>query len=320
MHGVILDAESMGTDINWAAIHGCFDAVESWPATAAEQAAERIQSADIVVVNKVVIGENELAGAHRLKLIAVTATGTNNIDLNAARAKGIRVCNVTQYGAPTIVQHTLSLMFALANRLVDYVDDVRAGKWQESPQFCLMSHPIMELEGKTLGIIGYGDLGQHLARVATALGLRVLLGARPGQPTGEVDGYPRVSLDALLPQVDVLSIHCLLSEETRNLISAKELAQMKPSALLINVARGGIVNEVDLAQALKAGALGGAALDVLSTEPPRDGNVLLDGMIPNLIITPHCAWASREARQRLADKTAENIQRFISETPQAYVN
>ena len=231
----------------------------------------------------------------------------------------MRVCNVIQYGRPSIVQHTFSLLLALANRLPDYITDVQDGRWNRSPIFCLMDHPIVELEGKTIGIVGYGDLGQGVAKMAEAFGMNVLLAGRSGQALGYEDGYQRLALDELLPRVDVLSLHCLLSDETENLIDAKALACMKSSAFLLNLARGGIVDEPALAEALKNGQLAGAATDVLSSEPPREGNVLLDREIPNLIVTPHCAWASREARQRLLDKTVTNIRDFRAERLSRFV-
>jgi glycerate dehydrogenase len=190
---------------------------------------------------------------------------------------------------------------------LDYNRDVRAGRWGESDMFCLMDYPIMELEGRTLGIVGYGDLGQGVAERARAFGMNIILGARPGQPAGQVDGYPRVPLDELLPQADVVSLHCLLTDSTRNLIGTRELNMMKKDALLINTSRGGLVDEAALAEALRSGVIGGAGFDVLTQEPPRDGNPLLADDIPNLIVTPHSAWASREARQRIVDITAHNL-------------
>lgn len=319
MKGVFLDVDSMGDSLNYARLKNALTTFEAYPTSTPEQVIEHLSGAQIAVVNKVLLGATEFDACPELKLIAVTATGTNNVDLSAARARGIRVCNVIQYGRPTIVQHTFSLILALANRLIDYVDDVRKGEWQQSPVFCLMQHPIIELEGKTLGIIGYGDLGRGVARMAEAFGMKVLLGARPGQNPGVTDEYSRLALEELLPQVDILSLHCLLSQETENLINAETLALMKPSAFLINVARGGLVDEAALAQALIENRLAGAATDVLSQEPPVNSNPLLNRNIPNLIITPHCAWASREARQRLLDKTADNIAMFLKETLERYV-
>jgi glycerate dehydrogenase len=319
MKGVFLDLASMGEGLDQTGLQTSIDDYVSYETTSPEEVKERIQGKDIVIVNKVVLGKAAIDSSPSLKLIAVTATGTNNIDLKAAKEAGVRVCNVTEYGRPAIVQHTFSLLLALTNRLLDYSKDVQNGRWCVSPIFCLMDYPIVELEGKTLGLIGYGDLGKGVAKMAEAFGMKVLLAARPGQNMDVVDGYVRVPLNDLLPQVDVLSIHCLLSDETLNLIDKNALSLMKPSAYLLNLARGGIVNEEALAEALKEGRLAGAATDVLSVEPPKDGNVLLDREIPNLIVTPHCAWASREARQRLLDKTSTNIHCFRNEIDQAYI-
>lgn len=319
MKGVFLDLDSMGGNLDYQRLQDALPKYQSFPSTQAEEVIHHLNSADIAIVNKVVLGEKEFDACPDLKLIAVTATGTNNIDLAAAKARGIRVCNVIQYGRPTIVQHTFSLILALANRLLDYSADVRQGEWHKSPVFCMMHHPIVELEGKTIGIIGYGDLGRGVAKMAEAFGMKVILGARPGQPSTQIDGYLRLPVKNLLPQVDILSLHCLLSEETQNLINTEALALMKPSAFLINVARGGLVDEHALAKALIGKRLAGAASDELSLEPPKNGNPLLNPDIPNLIITPHCAWASKEARQRLLDKTAENIEMFLNGKLERYV-
>lgn len=307
MKAVFLDATTLGNDVDFAPIERVTGGLVKHGATAPEQVAERIRGFDTVLVNKVVLGREHFEHSPELKTIAVVATGLNNIDLNAAKDHGIQVLNVTNYGRSTVAQHTMALILALATRLLDYDRDVRAGRWAQSDMFCLMNHPIMELEGRTLGIVGYGDLGQGVAERAKAFGMKILLGARPGHATGKVDGYSRIPLDELLPQVDVLSLHCLLTDETRNLIGARELQMMKPDALLINTSRGGLVDEGALANALREGIIRGAGFDVLTEEPPRNGNALLAEDIPNLIITPHSAWASREARQRIVDITAHNL-------------
>ncbi|MEQ9546815.1 MAG: D-2-hydroxyacid dehydrogenase [Marinobacter sp.] len=307
MKAVFLDADTLGNDVDLTPIETVAGGLVKHERTAPDQVLERIRGFDTVVVNKVVLNREHFEACPELKTIAVVATGLNNIDQAAAKEHGIRVMNVTNYGRSTVAQHTMALMLALATRLLDYNRDVRAGRWGQSSMFCLMDHPIMELEGRTLGIIGYGDLGQGVAERARAFGMKILLGARPGQAQGEVDGYPRVPLDELLPQVDVLSLHCLLTDETRNLIGADELRKMKRDALLINTSRGGLVDEQALADALRAGTIAGAGFDVLTEEPPRHGNPLLADDIPNLIVTPHSAWASREARQRIVEITARNL-------------
>lgn len=315
MHTVILDAASLGNDISLDSLHRAAPGLVSFDFTAPDQIIPRLQDASIAIVNKTVIDADVMATCPTLKMIAVTATGTNNVDLEAARQRGIRVCNVIRYGRASLVQHTFMLMLTLAGNLHRYQQDVKAGLWHRASNFCLMDHPIMELEGKTLGIVGYGDLGQGVAEMGRAFGMQVLIAQRPGQPA-QTD---RIPLDELLPQADVLSLHCLLSNETRNLIDARELALMKPTALLINTARGGLVNESAMADALTAGRIAGAGFDVLTREPPVNGNVLLDLQLPNLIVTPHCAWASREARQRLIDLTADNIARFMDGTLDRWV-
>lgn len=315
MRTVILDAASLGNDISLDSLQRAAPGLVSFDFTTAEQIIPRLQDASIAIVNKTVIDADVMAACPTLKMIAVTATGTNNIDLDAARQRGIRVCNVIRYGRASLVQHTFMLILTLAGNLHRYQQDVKAGHWNCACNFCLMDHPIMELEGKTLGIIGYGDLGQGVAEMGRAFGMQVMIAQRPGQPA-QAD---RVPLDELLPQVDVLSLHCLLSAETRNLIDARELALMKPTALLINTARGGLVNESALADALTAGRIAGAGFDVLTQEPPVNGNVLLDLQLPNLIVTPHCAWASREARQRLIDLTADNVARFMAGSLERWV-
>lgn len=311
MKAVFLDAKTLGDDVDLSPIESVTGGLEKYERTAPDEVLERIRGFDTVLVNKVVLSREHFEACPELKTIAVVATGLNNIDQAAAKDHDIKVMNVTNYGRSTVAQHTMALMLALATRLLDYSRDVQAGRWSQSDMFCLMDHPIMELEGRTLGIVGYGDLGEGVAERAAAFGMRVLLGARPGQKAGEVDGYSRIPLDELLPQVDVLSLHCLLTDETRDLIGTRELKMMKSDALLINTSRGGLVNEQALADALRAGEIGGAGFDVLTEEPPRNGNPLLADDIPNLIVTPHSAWASREARQRIVGITAANLKSVL---------
>ncbi len=309
MKAVFLDADTLGNDVDLSPIKEVTGNLLLHGRTTAEQVQERIRGFDTVLVNKVVLTRAHFEACPELRTIAVVATGLNNIDRQAADDHGIAVMNVTNYGRSTVAQHTMALILALATRLLDYDRDVRAGRWADSDMFCLMDHPIMELEGRTLGVVGYGDLGRGVIERAKAFGMNVLLGARPGQPTGERDGITQLPMDELLKQADVVSLHCLLTEETRHLIGERELAMMKSSALLINTSRGGLVDEQALADALRKGTIAGAGFDVLTEEPPRNGNPLLAGDIPNLIVTPHSAWASREARQRIVDITARNLAR-----------
>jgi len=308
MKAVFLDADTLGDDVDLSPIEAVTGILTQHPKTAPDQIIDRIRGFDTVLVNKVVLTREHFEACPELETIAVVATGLNNIDQPAAKDHGITVLNVTNYGRSTVAQHTMALILALATRLLDYDRDVRAGRWAKSDMFCLMDHPIMELEGRTLGIVGYGDLGQGVAERAEAFGMKVLLGARPGQEAGTVGGHPRIPLDDLLRQADVLSIHCLLTDETRHMIGTRELKMMKKDALLINTSRGGLVDEQALADALRNGVIAGAGFDVLTEEPPRNGNPLLSDDIPNLIVTPHSAWASREARQRIVNITADNLQ------------
>lgn len=315
MKAVILDLESL-EDLDLSPIEAEFDQLDVYMATASKQVAERIAGCDVVITNKVKIDRDLMSGAAELKLICVVATGTNNIDLKAASEKNVRVCNCVAYGVDSVAQHVMSMILALHTNIVQYDQAVKSGEWGKASQFCMLSFPIRELAGRTLGIYGYGNLGSAVARLAEAFGMKVVIAQRPGAE--KRDG--RLPMDELLPQVDVLSLHCPLTEETKDLIDADALAKMKPDSMLINAARGGVVNEEALADALRSGLLAGAATDVLTEEPPVNGNVLLSEDIPNLIITPHSAWGSREARQRIVDQTVENIQGFKIGSPVRTVN
>lgn len=314
---VFLDHASLDLgDLDLAPLRQVFGELILHDASTREQVVERLQGAQVAISNKVRLDADTLAACPELKLILVSATGTNNIDLAAAHERGITVANCQGYGTASVAQHALMLLLALATRLPDYQAAVRAGAWQRASQFCLLDFPIIELQGKTLGILGHGELGGAFARLAEALGMRVLYGALPGRPARA----DRLPLGELLPQVDALSLHCPLTEQTRHLIGAAELALLKPHALLLNTARGGLVDEQALADALRAGHLGGAAFDVLSEEPPRYGNPLLADDIPRLIITPHNAWGSREARQRIVGQLSENARAFFASAPIRVVN
>jgi glycerate dehydrogenase len=315
--GVFLDLDSVNRDD--LDLSGLRDTLPSWRLYETRDptpVAERIESATVVVTNKVVLDADLLEAARsHLRLICVAATGTNNVDLKAAAALGIPVCNARGYGTPSVVQHVFALILALSTRLLDYETAARDGRWARSPFFCLLDFPIREIAGLELGIVGYGELGRAVAQVAEAFGMRVLISQRPGGP--ERPG--RVPFDELLDRVDVLSLHCPLTPETRGLIDARALSLMREEALLINTARGGIVDEAALAAALREGRLGGAGIDVLASEPPVPGVPLLACGIPNLILTPHIAWASRASRQRLLDDVAENIRAYRTERPRNLV-
>jgi len=308
MRGVFLDTLTMKLEeLDTSALRNAVDHWDFFETTTPEQTAERIKNVDIVITNKVVLDRTLIEKASQLKLICVCATGTNNIDLDAAAEKNIPVKNVAGYTGSSLSQHTLALILALATRWHQYSEDVKHGAWSRSPIFCRLDYPVMELDGKVLGIVGYGDLGQKVARLGEALGMRILIA---DSFTGEKKSG-RVSLEKLLAESDVISLHCPLTEQTDQLADRDFFASMKNTAFLINTARGGLVDEQALADALKSGAIGGAALDVLSVEPPPADHILLAGDIPNLIITPHNAWISRESRQRLLDGVVANINRHF---------
>ncbi len=309
LNGVLLDLATIDQgDLDLSSLNRVCGHWECHAYTEPPETLERLRHAQIAVTNKVALDRQTLAAATQLRLVCIAATGTNNVDLEAARTLGIAVANVVRYATPAVVQHVFALILALTTRLPEYQRAVSSGAWQRHDRFCLMDDPIRELAGRTLGIVGFGELGQAVARVAEVFGLQVLIAQRPGGPPRE----GRLPLEALLPQIDVLTLHCPLTDATRGLIGARELDLMRRDALLINTARGGIVDEQALAEALRRGTLGGAGVDVLSTEPPRGGNPLLAPDIPNLIVTPHIAWASREARQRVVDEVAANIEAFLA--------
>lgn len=315
-HAVFLDHHSLDLgDLDLSPLQRLFDTFTLYDATSHDQIAEHLRGASVVITNKVVLDAAILQANPHIDLILVAATGTNNVDLPAARAQGITVCNCQGYGTPSVAQHTLALLLALATRLCDYRQAVAEGRWAQASQFCLLDFPIVELEGKTLGLLGHGELGGAVARLAEAFGMRVLSGQVPGRPARA----DRLPLDELLPQVDALTLHCPLNERTRHMLGARELALLKPGALVVNTARGGLIDEQALADALRSGHLGGAATDVLSTEPPVAGNPLLAADVPRLIVTPHSAWGAVEARQRIVGQLAENAQAFLAGQPRRVV-
>ncbi len=281
---------------------------EGYPVTRTDQLRERIADAEVILTNKIKLDAATLAHATKLKLICLAATGTNNVDLDAAKERGVAVCNIQAYCTASVTQHVFALILALTINIPGYRALLREGAWKESPQFCLLDFPIRELSGKTMGIIGYGELGRAAARVAEAFGMKIMVANRPGGKPQE----GRQSLEVVLEQSDVISLHCPLTKDTRGLINADALRRMKPDALLINTARGAVIDEQALADALRQGVIGGAGIDVLSEEPPVNGNPLLADDIPNLIVTPHIAWAAKEARQRAIDEMAANIKAFLA--------
>jgi len=277
-----------------------------------DEIVERLKDADIAIINKVPMRAETLKLLPKLKLIAVAATGTDIIDKAYCKANGITIVNIRNYAFNTVPEHVLALIFTLRRNLFAYTKDVQDGVWNKSSQFCFLTHPIRDVAGSTLGIVGYGALGKSIGKRAEALGMKVL----------PYDIFPQpglVDLDTILTQSDIITLHVPLTPETKNMIGAKELKKMKPSAILINTARGGLVDEAALVEALKTGSIAGAGFDVLTKEPPKEGNILLDATIPNLIVTPHVAWASKEAMQILADQLIDNIEAFVAGKPQNVV-
>jgi len=273
---------------------------------------ERLEGATIAIINKVPMRKETLAQLPKLRLIAVAATGTDVIDKDYCRTADITVVNIRNYAFNTVPEHVFALIFALRRGLVGYREDIRQGAWQRADQFCFFTHPIRDIAGSTIGIVGFGVLGKGVAERAKALGMRVLATDIVPQP-GLID------LPSLLRESDIVTLHVPLTPQTRNMIGGEQLAMMRPDAILINAARGGLVDEHALARALKEGTIGGAGFDVLTNEPPKDGNVLLDLDLPNLIVTPHVAWASRQAMQILADQLIDNIEAFVAGRPQNVV-
>ncbi|HHX2530866.1 hydroxyacid dehydrogenase [Neisseria sp. HMSC073G10] len=313
LHIVVLDRDTL--------VNRPFDfdfphTLSSYGTTEAHETLERIRGADIVITNKVVISAQAFAENPQLKLVAVTATGVNNVDVEAAKQNGTAVCNIRAYGNESVAEHAFMMMITLMRNLPAYQRDVAAGLWENSPFFCHLGAPMRDLNGKTLAIFGRGNIGKTLATYAQAFKMNVVF-AEHKNAQNVRDGY--VSFDKAIRSADVVSLNCPLTPQTANMIGEAELQQMKPGAILINCGRGGLVDEAALVAALKYGQIGGAGFDVLTQEPPRDGNPLLKARLPNLIVTPHIAWASQEAANRLFDILLDNINRFVAGNPQNLV-
>ena len=273
---------------------------------------DRLKDATIAIINKVPMSKETLAQLPKLKLIAVAATGTDVIDKDYCRTAGITVVNIRNYAFNTVPEHVFALIFALRRNLMAYREDVRRGAWQRADQFCFFPHPIRDIAGSTIGIIGFGVLGKSVAKRAQALGMQVLATDVVAQP-GLVD------LPTVLKESDIVTLHVPLTPQTRNMIGKEQLAMMRRDAILLNTARGGLVDEHALAHALREGIIAGAGFDVLTSEPPKQGNILLELDLPNFILTPHIAWASREAMQILADQLIDIIEAFVAGRPQNVV-
>lgn len=308
MRAIFLDFGSVTRgDMDCAALERAVSPWQYYHDSTEAEVPQRIRDAEVIVSNKVYISREAIAAAQQLKLICVAATGYNNVDLEAAAGRNIPVCNVRGYATPSVVQHVFMLMLNQARHFIDYQALVKRGGWQESQFFCPLDYPIIELSGKTLGIIGHGELGHAVAQVAQAFGMQVLI----AEHKGKLPRSGRAAFDDVLRQADFITLHCPLSSDTQHLMSRREFELMKPSAYLINTARGGLINEADLLLSLSSGQIAGAAIDVIQGEPPGPDNRILRELPPNLIVTPHIAWASRESRQRLLDQLAGNIENFF---------
>jgi glycerate dehydrogenase len=282
------------------------------PQTAADEVAARLAGARIAITNKAPITAEVLEACPELRLVAVAATGVNNVELAAARTRGVAVCNVRDYARTAVAEHVLAVVLLHRRRLLELQRAVVAGAWSSAPGFCVLDHPGEDLRGATMVVVGAGGIGAEVARLSAAFGMRVLRAERRG--ASEVRPG-RVPFETALEAADVLSLHCPLDADTAHLIDAAALARMKPTAMLVNTARGGLVDSAALAAALREGRLAGAAIDVLSVEPPVDGDPLLDPSIPNLLVTPHTAWATRPAMQALADQLVANLEAFQAGSP-----
>lgn len=314
MHHIsFLDASTLGdVDLGPLTHHG---ELHIYPTTSAEQLEERLQHASIAITNKVVIDAVALQKAPNLRLICIAATGTNCVDLAAAKDAGVVVCNVAGYSTASVTQHTFGLLINLATGMNRYASE--SAQWAQSSIFTRLDYPMIDLAGKTLGIIGLGTIGKSVARAAQGFGMNVIALARDGAQQDDVERLPK---DAFFAQADVVTLHCPLTPGTEKIINSETLEMMKASAFLINTGRGQLVDEDDLATALKDGSIAGAGIDVLTVEPPQADHVLLDPTLPNLVITPHTAWASVESRRKLLDGVAGNIEAFLAGAPENVVS
>ncbi|MGH8243581.1 MAG: NAD(P)-dependent oxidoreductase [Steroidobacteraceae bacterium] len=309
MRSVFLDFGTVSSgDLNTGPLERVLPGIVIHERTPQPEVRARVAGFEAVFANKSVIEGATIRANPQLRLIALTATGVDNVDLASAREAGVAVCNLRDYCTASVAQHALALLLALTHKIVEYDALVADGRWQAARQFSVFPYAIRELRGRILGIVGYGTLGKTVAEIARALGMRVEIANRSGGTPSE----GRRDLDDMLPELDALSLHCPLTPATRGLVSRERLARMKNDAVLINTARGALVDTQALAEALKAGRFGGAGIDVLEREPPPPDHPLLDPAIPNLILTPHVAWAAREARQRCLEELALNVESFLA--------
>ncbi|MEC9375231.1 MAG: D-2-hydroxyacid dehydrogenase [Pseudomonadota bacterium] len=316
MKAVFLDFETLGpNDIDISELKTHLPNLKIYGNTTAKELDTHIDNAEILLVNKISLDAGSLDAASKLQLVCVSATGTDNIDLEAAKKNNIAVCNIRDYCTPSVTQHVFSMILSLNQHLEEYRDQVRKGYWQSSKNFCLLTPTIRELKGKKIGIIGLGTLGQGVAKIAHSFGMKVIAGElswrKNGKKPNNFKNVLRLPLSEVLEQSDILSLHCPLNEKTHHLINAETLSIMKSDALLINTARGKLIDNKALLEKLSRNEIGGAGIDVLDEEPPIKGNILIDAKLNNLILTPHIAWSSREARQRAVNEMLLNILSFL---------
>ena len=310
MKAAFLDFATVGSDeLDDSPLRNLTDSFEVYDNTAADEVTDRIADTEFVYVNKIRMTRDIIEQAPNLRFIGLVATGTDNVDLEAAKERNVAVCNIRAYCTNSVVEHVFAMLLSLSHSIGLYHQSVRRGDWANAVNFCMLGYPIRELAGKRLGIVGHGELGRGVARVADAFGMNVLVSQRPGTAGNDPD---RMDLDEVLETCDVLSLHCPLTDDTAGLIGKAELEKMKSSAILLNTARGGLVDSAALVEALGNGTIAAAGIDVLSHEPPVDGDPLLDYEGENLIMTPHIAWATVEARQNAINEVAANVQAFLA--------
>lgn len=309
MKAVFLDFATVGSDeLDDSPLRNLTDEFHVYDNTPADEVVSRIDGAEFVYVNKIRMTREIIESASSLRFIGLVATGVDNVDLDAARERGVAVCNIRAYCTNSVVEHVFAMLLSLSHSLGPYHQSVRRGDWANAVNFCMLGYPLRELAGRRIGIVGYGELGRGVARVAEAFGMNVLVSKRPGSKGTYAN---RMDLDEVLRTCDVLSLHCPLTEDTAGLIGKAELERMKNTAILINTARGGLVDSAALVAALGSGTIAAAGIDVLSHEPPVDGDPLLEYDGDNLIITPHVAWATEEARQNAINEVAANVVAFL---------
>ena len=308
MKAVFLDYSTVGPGLDTSPLTELLPDLQFFDATREDQVLDRIRDAEFVFANKVRLGDDMISAAPELRFIGLTATGSDNIDLDSAKRHGVAVCNIRGYCTRSVTEHVLGVLLMLAHNLHAYTAATRAGAWQTSREFCMHAFPVRELSSMTIGIVGFGELGSAVADKAREFGMNVIVSARPGTNTVPDD---RVAFEELLERADVISLHCPLSDATRGLFGTKEFEQMKSTAILINTARGGLVDSADLVAALQQGGIAAAAIDVLPEEPPINGDPLLDYDGDNLLVTPHIAWSTDRARQDSVIELAANVDAFL---------